>query len=63
VYLYIIKETKKQITMTKQSIRTKFEKNNYTVKFTFDGTYVISKGQRTWSFETLSAAHRQIFGR
>ena len=49
--------------MTKQSIRTKFEKNNYTVKFTFDGTYVISKGQRTWSFETLTAAHRQIFGR
>ena len=49
--------------MTKQSIRTKFEKNNYTVKCTFNGTYVISKGQSSWSFETLAAAHRQIFGR
>lgn len=47
--------------MTKQSIRNKFEKNNYTVKLTFDGTYVISKGQRTWSFDTLTAAYRQIF--
>ena len=49
--------------MTKQSIRTKFEKNNYTVKVTFDGVVVISKGQSSWSFETLAAAHRQIFGR
>jgi hypothetical protein len=48
--------------MTKQAIRTKFEKNNYNVKITMSGTYVISKGQRTWSFETLTAAHRQIFG-
>ncbi len=48
--------------MTKQAITTKLEKNNYNVKFTFDGTYVISKGHRSWSFETLAAAHRQIFG-
>ena len=48
--------------MTTQAIRTKFEKNNYTVKMTMSGSYVISKGQRTWSFDSLNAAYRQIFG-
>lgn len=48
--------------MTKDKIRSKFEKNNYNVKITMSGTYVITKGQRTWTFESLHAAYIKIFG-
>lgn len=47
--------------MTTQSIKSKLEKNGYSITVTMNGTYIAKRNQSTYSANSLTGLYKAIF--